>query len=230
MLVSCRSSKGGSGTSVVATGLAACARHHSSVPTPDILLVDLAGDIPALLGLSDPTIGLSEWLAQPATFDFDELLVRVADDMHVLPRGHAHLPESSSGTWAKVRTQLIQQSTRRSAVVIDTGHRQLPSALDDIVDLDLLVIRPCYLALRRATLDAHDVDGVVLIEEAGRVLTARDVQSVLGRPVVAQIPFDADIGRRVDAGVLLSRPPRSLIGPLAPLVSPDRSQPSNPRR
>lgn len=114
--------------------------------------------------------------------------------------------------------------------MIDTGHRQLPSALDDIVDLDLLVIRPCYLALRRATLDAHDVDGVVLIEEAGRVLTARDVQSVLGRPVVAQIPFDADIGRRVDAGVLLSRPPRSLIGPLAPLVSPDRSQPSNPRR
>ena len=64
MVVSCWSAKGGSGTTVVAVSLALvlAARGGSGV-----LLVDLAGDAPAVLGLADPGgPGLAAWAAAGA--------------------------------------------------------------------------------------------------------------------------------------------------------------------
>ncbi len=76
----------------------------------------------------------------------------------------------------------------------------------------LLVIRPCYLALRQAltVLLCGSASGAVLISEAGRALNGDDAATVAGLPVIATIPVRADIARAVDAGVLADRLPEPL--------------------
>jgi hypothetical protein len=74
----------------------------------------------------------------------------------------------------------------------------------------LLVTRPCYLAIRRALTLAVRPDAVVLVGEPGRAFGRADVEAVLGVPVAAEIPHDPAVARALDAGLLLSRLPRSL--------------------
>ena len=57
MLITCWSSKGGSGTTVVAAALA----HLLAAEADGALLVDLGGDLPAALGLPEPHEGLTGW-------------------------------------------------------------------------------------------------------------------------------------------------------------------------
>jgi hypothetical protein len=78
------------------------------------------------------------------------------------------------------------------------------------------VVRGCYLALRRAVHHAaiELASGAVLIDEHGRSLGARDVEDVLGLPVLATIEARTSTARAVDAGVLPSRLPESLARPL----------------
>jgi hypothetical protein len=54
-----------------------------------------------------------------------------------------------------------------------------------------------------------------LINEPGRALGKRDVESVIGAPVIAEITFDAAISRAVDAGLLASRLPSVLAKQLS---------------
>ena len=60
MLFICSSVKGGSGTSVVAASLAVTALLVH--PDSTSLIVDLAGDQPAVLGLPEPGHGLTHWM------------------------------------------------------------------------------------------------------------------------------------------------------------------------
>ena len=55
---------------------------------------------------------------------------------------------------------------------------------------------------------------MVLIDEPGRALRARDVEHALGAPVIAEIGYDPAVARAVDAGLLVARLPRSLVQPL----------------
>ncbi|MGH9224794.1 MAG: hypothetical protein ACRD2W_13690, partial [Acidimicrobiales bacterium] len=60
MLVSCWSPKGGSGTTVVSVILALLSARSS---TAGAVVADLTGDVPAALGVADPTgPGLLDWL------------------------------------------------------------------------------------------------------------------------------------------------------------------------
>lgn len=68
-----------------------------------------------------------------------------------------------------------------------------------------LVMRPCYLAIRRALQLNHRPDGIILVEEPGRALGARDITEVIGAPVVATLPLSQDLARMIDAGILQSR-------------------------
>jgi hypothetical protein len=76
----------------------------------------------------------------------------------------------------------------------------------------VLVIRPCYLALRQAlaTGATTGAAGVLLVTEPGRALGGDDVAAVTGLPVIATVPLRADIARAVDAGVLADRLPEPL--------------------
>jgi hypothetical protein len=76
--------------------------------------------------------------------------------------------------------------------------------------VSLLVLRPCYLALRRAEAAPIRPSGVILVNEQGRSLTRRDVEEVLGVPVRAEIPYEPAVARAVDAGLLATRVPRNL--------------------
>lgn len=71
------------------------------------------------------------------------------------------------------------------------------------------VVTADYLALRRSTMATHagaERQHVVLIVEAGRVLSVADVRSVLSPSgQLVEVPRDAAVARQVDAGLLAHR-------------------------
>lgn len=95
-----------------------------------------------------------------------------------------------------------------TVTVIDAG--TVDANTDRLVDdgACYAVLRgPCYLAL--ATLVSsrhHRFDGVILVAEPGRALSAADASEVLGLPVVATVPVSSRIARLIDAGLLAGRP------------------------
>lgn len=65
---------------------------------------------------------------------------------------------------------------------------------------------PDYVGLR--TLCAHQeaqLDGIVVVSEAGRALDHRDVEHVTGRQVVAVVDHTPVVARAIDAGLLIRR-------------------------
>ncbi len=100
----------------------------------------------------------------------------------------------------------------RRLVVADCGRASSGAALAVAAgaSLSLMVLRPCYLGLRRAVAAPLRASGVVLVAEEGRSLTRRDVEEVLGVPVRAEVPYHAAVARAVDAGLLAARVPRGL--------------------
>lgn len=85
----------------------------------------------------------------------------------------------------------------------------------------VLVTRGCYLALRRVVKGDRKIptpDLVVLIAEPGRALERGEVGKVLEASNLVTIPWDADIARAVDAGVLTARMPHKLALPVANIV------------
>jgi MinD-like ATPase involved in chromosome partitioning or flagellar assembly len=209
MIITCWSVKGGSGTTVVAASLALIAGRRT---TTGALLVDLAGDAPAVLGLSEPTgPGVGDWLDSghhdPALLRAME--VDAAPSVRLLPMGTC----SHAGGAELVAALANDERT----VIVDAGVLSPGPAFDLIsaAATSLLVLRPCYLALRRASLAPLRPSGVVLITEVGRALGRKDVESVLGVPVVAEVLTDPVVARAVDAGLLAGRLPRGLIRSLS---------------
>ena len=197
----CWAAKGGSGTTVVAATLAL------SCPT-DSLLVDLDGELPAVLGLPEPSgQGVADWLGvrRPA---------RRARRPRRLRRPH-HPADPPGCRAGRPATRPAGPSSwrgwppaRRRSSTPAPGRRRSTSLDGDV--RSLLVTRACYLALRRAVAAPCRPDGVVLVAEPGRALRAADVERAVGAPVVAAVSHDPAIARAVDAGLLAARLPRLL--------------------
>lgn len=201
--------KGGVGVSTVAalTALAHAGRAH---PT---LLVDLCGDQPALLGLAEPEgPGILDWAATPGrpADAINRIALQATPDLRVVPSGGA----SPSCDAAETIEALAVQS---ATAIVDAGTATTSFARDLIrrSPQRLMVLRCCYLTLRAARDPEIDPTGVVLIRERGRALGIGDVESVTGAPVIAEIALDIGLARSLDAGLLASRPPRSLLRALA---------------
>jgi cellulose biosynthesis protein BcsQ len=213
VLTCCWSVKGGSGTTVVAASLGLLA---ASAPG-GALLVDLAGDIPAALGLPQPGgPGVRDWLTADAGVEADaigHLSEPASPGLRVVPAGAggADRPPSRARVELLART-LAEQATE---AIVDLGVPN-PSwqPLLARADTSLLVIRPCYLALRRATTLTWRPTGIVLVREPGRALGRREVEDVTGVRVLAEVDVEPSIARAVDAGLLASRLPRGLSRPL----------------
>ena len=212
MVTVCWSVKGGSGTTVVAAALAVVQSRRAG----SALLVDVAGDALAALGCegNESGAGVRSWLCADPTVGTDALAaleVRVGPELSVLASGFgAPLPPLRE-RWELLAAHL---TTERRPVVVDLGSSMFGetsgrSALLAVARVSLLVIRPCYLALRRAV-QAPRPTGIVLIREEGRALSVADVEAALGVSVVAEVAFHPAIARAVDAGLLNSRLPRSL--------------------
>jgi hypothetical protein len=226
MLLSLWSPKGGSGTSVVA---AACAIVLAA--DRGARLVDLDGDQAAVLGLSSSALvpgprargpqGVRDWLVAGPGAPGDAL-ARLAVDagagLVLLPPGSAS--RTGSGAAGAALGVVLQESG--AVVVADCGRAddEAARALVEVSDLSVVVIRPCYLALRSAAADdlVRSASGVVVVEEPGRALGAREVADVLGVPVLATVPVRASIARVVDAGVLVARLPDTLARPVRTLL------------
>ena len=202
-MIICWSVKGGSGTTVVASTLALMRGAESQ---RGALLVDLAGDVPAVLGLAEPSgPGISDWFANcdhGSRMALQSIAVQATANLQIIARGAK--PSDTNTNFTELCAAL---KTFDLPIIIDAGCG-LPSAdLLAHATSSLLVTRPCYLSLRRAAQLSVSPTGIVLINEAGRALGKHDVEAVIGVPVVAEITFDAAIARAVDAGLLASRIP-----------------------
>jgi len=213
VLTCCWSAKGGSGTTVVAASLALLA---ASSPA-GALLVDMAGDAPAALGLPPATPpGARDWLtadppAEPEALD--HLRLTAKPGLHVIPTGVG--PERASPPPGRVELLARTLADRDETVVVDAG--VLSEALRPLADraqASLLVMRPCYLAVCRAARLLVRPTGIVLVCEPGRALGRRDIEEAVGARVLAEIDVEPTIARAVDAGLLASRLPRGLSRPL----------------
>lgn len=231
MQVACWSPKGGSGTTTIAVALAVlCASRAGQ----DVLLADCIGDVPSVLGIPDPAgPGLAEWLVAGPDVPADALSrleVDVGGGLRLLAHGAPPQRPSASASALALATPApaagqiealdTAASGRRRLMVADCGPAKagLGLALASTATLSLLVLRPCYLGLRRALSSPIRPTGVVLVAEEGRSLSRADVADVLAVPVVAQVPFDPAVARAVDAGLLARRVPRSLARALGRIV------------
>ena len=188
MIVVCWSVKGGSGTTVVATSLALLHATRGVHTT----LVDTGGDAAACLGMPEsyfPPIA-SEGCRSTGPHGLE--VARCTRDQ---------LPA------------VIEQLSDRcltETVIVDAGVGELPNNVWSQADYSLLVVRSCFLALRRVAHLARKPHGVILVNEPGRVLRRPDVEGVAGAPVEAEVEWDPVVARAVDSGVLAGRLPRSL--------------------
>jgi hypothetical protein len=176
-----------------------------------VRIADLAGDQPAIFNLgTDPELGLADWLAagpEAPTDALDRLLVEVTAGIGLLPwggRDPGAAPPAEAG--AALAVALGHGSV---TTLVDCGTARDPAsrALVEVADVSLVVLRGCYLALRRAV---HEpalaaTAGAVLLEEPGRARSAPQVSEVLAR-----VPVKSLIARSVDAGVLAGRLPDPL--------------------
>ena len=217
MLIACWSPKGGTGTTVVSCGLALVLARSQPVGA-GVLLADLSGDVPAVLGLPTPaTPGLVDWLTAGADVPGEALArleVEAGPGLRLLAWGGELTAAAATAAVGAERGETLAEFLARGGrtVVADCGSAAGGAALAvaAAADVSLLVMRPCYLGLRRALAAPIRPSAVVLVDEPGRALTRRDIEEVLGVPVRAEIDYDPSIARAVDAGLLAGRVPRSL--------------------
>jgi len=218
MLLALWSPKGGSGTSVVA---ASCSL--SLAASGGARLADLDGDQPALLGLaSDPSLGLADWLLAGPEAPADalaRLAVDAAPGLSLLPTGGADPRDAPAEAGASLAVLLRDDPTPTVADLGGARARALEAMLE-VADASVVVVRGCYLALRRAVRRpfAAKAAGAVLIDEPGRSLGEHEVADVLGVPVLATFPLRPAVARTIDAGVLVARPPDLLARPTRRLL------------
>jgi hypothetical protein len=196
----CWAAKGGSGTTVVTATLGLSC-------TTDSLLVDLAGDLPAVLGVARPPgQGVADWLRSDApAAALDDLAVTVDRTTRLVPRGSSDV-DPLSPRWS----ELVEWLTQRTSVFVDAGTGVPPLGLVTGDVRSLLVTRACYLAVTAAGALRYRPDGIVLVSEPWRSLRPFDVERAIGAPVVASVSHDPAVPRAVDAGLLRARVPRML--------------------
>jgi MinD superfamily P-loop ATPase len=189
--------KGGSGTSVVAALLAIAAAQVE--PT---VLVDADGDQPAIFGVASGTTGFRDWWQARVEVDaLERLAIDISSTLRLIPSGTS-MPDA----------QRDFRGIDDALTIVDAGTIRENDFAAQIVESSaksLLVLRPCYLAARRASLSDLRIDGMVVVEEQGRSLRSKDLADVVGAPVVAMIPWDLSIARTIDAGRLANRVPRA---------------------
>ncbi len=218
MFWSVHATKGGVGTSVLAAALALEMAKHVTTMGAGVVLVDLGGDQGDILGVdTSGRHGVVDWLCSPEPVDdrsLEALLVPVTPGLKLLPSGLSELDARDDLDPQRI-SQLTSGFGGQARVVCDLGViSRGPTSPRSLIgaasDRRTLVIRPCYLALRRESEIPITFDSVVEIFEDGRALRTLDVEAVIGQMVSARVRVDPAIARAVDSGTLVSRLPRAL--------------------
>jgi len=172
------------------------------------MLVDAMGDQPSIFGVPSSEKGFSDWWMAGDSVDAGALTYLASPLSRTLKLVSAGAEQSIAPQGANEARFKFSEVTVVDAG-IDRPANPYIASLTENSGLSLLVIRPCYLAVRRAVEANHRIDGIVVIDEPGRSLTAADVSDVVGARVAAQIPWDAGIARAIDAGRIANRVPRA---------------------
>jgi len=199
------SSKGGVGCSVAAAAIG-----RLSAAREPTLLVDLRGDLDLVLGTAPSPQGLSDWFGvdQPSPDLLQRLEVRVGDGLNLLPRGPCRSPARPDRY--RLLAKLLRFDPRR--IIVDVGTHGIPAvALLAEAETSILVTRACFLALDTAR-RGPSPDQIILVEEEGRAMQARDVAAAMGAPVEVSVRWHRDVARAVDSGLLAGPLPRRLRG------------------
>ncbi len=216
-MITCWSVKGGVGTTTVVAGLGVVAAEHPL----GCLLVDLDGDLPAALGLSEPAgPGLAGWVAAAdAPPDaIGRLEERVGPGLRLLPRGGGPV----RGPRLELLAALLATDAR--TVLVDAGRLDRSPERLALVEASrgsILVTRACYLSLHRLRFAPARPSGVIVVRDPARALKQPDIESVTGAPLLAEVRTDPAVARTIDAGLLVARPPRSFAAALAGALALD---------
>ena len=204
------SPKGGNCTTVTATAYALLMAARGT----HTVLIDLCGDVPAAAGMAEPTTpGINDWLSESSTSDAQALVTLGTpfdNGLVIVHRGSSFV--EGQPRWSDLANAI---TTLPMNIVIDAGITFLPDELRRAVTHVTMVVKPCYLSLRRASRMQRPTQLFVVCEES-RALTIKDVGHVLGMPVTCEIPYTSAISRAVDAGMLPSRA-EQLFGPFMTL-------------
>ena len=204
------SPKGGNCTTVTATAYALLMAANGT----HTVLIDLCGDVPAAAGMAEPTTpGINDWLSESSTSDAQTLVTLGTpfdNGLVIVHRGSSFV--EGQPRWSDLANAI---TTLPMNIVIDAGTTFLPDELRRAVTHVTMVVKPCYLSLRRASRMQRPTQLFVVCEES-RALTIKDVGHVLGMPVTCEIPYTPAISRAVDAGMLPSRA-EQLFGPFMTL-------------
>lgn len=214
--------KGGVGVSAIAAAVASTLSRQQSVT-----VVDFCGDQPDIFGCSEETPsapGVFDWLEADGSVSadaLDNLSIEVSSSLRILPPGSR---SSAAVVSAHRCVELVEHLGRSGPVIADVGvvGRDLLSEMSVICgasDRTTLVVRACYLVMRRARMIPIVADDVVEVVEGGRSLRTVDIELVLQQPVISRVPFDPAIARALDAGLVGRRLPRPMSRMVADLCA-----------
>lgn len=205
------SPKGGVGVSVVAAAMASGLSKDRAVT-----IIDFCGDQLDIFGRdARAATGVWDWL-----YAADDVGVEALSNLEVeLRPGFTILPSGSRSKAHPVspqRCRALADGLQDGRIVIgdlgvlDPDPFSPESLLAASSDRTTLVLRACYLALRRARHLPVVADDVVEVVEGGRALSTLDIEAVVGKAVTARVAIDPRIARAIDAGFLPGRLPREL--------------------
>lgn len=213
-VIACWAVQGGSGTSVVAAGLA-CALARRSSPVLGTLLVDGVGDQAALFGVDADGPGLADWLRAGDAVPPDGLArieVPAAAGVSLIPCGPGELPTDR----VDVLVALLRADPR--PVVVDAGLGPLGTAVLAEADASILVARACPVALARLRQRPAAPTAVVVVRGHRRSTSRHDIARAAGAPVRAELDLDPAVGAAVDAGLAHRQLPRRVLRVLEQVV------------
>lgn len=193
-----------------------------------VTIIDFCGDQLDIFGLdAGATSGVWDWLHSTDDVGVEALRnleVELRPGLKILPAGSRSkaLPVSPQRCRALVGALQDGRVVVGDLGVLDSDPFSPVSLLAASSDRTTLVIRACYLALRRARHLAVVADDVVEVVEGGRALSTLDIEAVVGKAVTTRLAVDPRVARAIDAGLLpgrLPRPLRRLVQDLRPTTS-----------
>ncbi len=123
--------------------------------------------------------------------------------------------QPGAGTWG---VGLTGRAEPAAGVVPLQGGGELGRLAVRAATHNVVVVRACYLAMRRFGRLDLAADAIVFLREPWRALVAGDLEISIGAPVLATVEVDPAVARAADSGQLALRLPRPLERQVADVV------------
>lgn len=231
MLITVFSPKGGSGTTTCAALIAKSFSQQFSIPT--VLIDAYDGDVETVVGVdSESEYGFIQWTEakDPTANNLARIATSISDNFSFVSyssvkndKYNAPAPSQSIQEKNQKAAQLVEAlSNNESNYVIDIGTNvnESTNAIIEASDIVVMVIKGCYISLNRASSHPYSssADSVIVLSEPGRTITSKQICDVLRIKCVIEIEARRDFAKCIDAGILIFRTPKNMIGAIDQFV------------